>query len=244
MRAKPPGGGGESTQYEEKKMNRTGLWFIVALLASCLLGCRQEPERPAAIEKKTVSALTIAAVGDSLTAGLGVAEEQSYPALLERRLQDEGLSVRVINAGVSGETTSGTLARLDWLLTLEPDIVILETGANDGLRGIDTGLVRQNLDGIVDRLEEKGITVVFAGMRMVWNLGPAYTAEFNRIYPEIAEQNGLIFMPFFLEGVATRRALNNDDGLHPNPQGYKVIVDNLLPYVKQAVAEVERADEP
>ncbi len=225
-------------------MSKTGLCFIVAILMICLPGCGQEQENARAIEKETVPALTIVAVGDSLTAGFGVAEEQSYPALLERQLQGEGLPVRVINAGVSGETTSGTLARLDWLLTLEPDIVILETGANDGLRGIDTGLVRRNLDEIVDRLQEKGITVVFIGMRMVWNLGPAYTAEFNRIYPEIAEQNSLIFMPFFLEGVATRAALNIADGLHPNPQGYKVIVNNLLPYVKQAVAEVDRRDKP
>jgi acyl-CoA thioesterase-1 len=207
------------------------------------LGCRQE-EQVSVRAAPAKTALTIVAVGDSLTAGLGVAEEESYPALLERQLQDGGLDVRVINAGVSGETTSGTLARIDWVLTMQPDIVILETGANDGLRGIDPGLVRANIRQIIERLKEENIIVVLAGMRMVWNLGPVYTADFNRIYAEIAEEKGLIFMPFFLEGVATSPSLNIEDGIHPNPQGYQIIVANLLPYVKEAVAEAERADRP
>ncbi|RPH40207.1 MAG: arylesterase, partial [Desulfobulbaceae bacterium] len=113
-------------------------------------------------------------------------------------------------------------------------------GANDGLRGIDPGLVRSNLEKIIAMLQEKGIIVVFAGMRMAWNLGPGYTSGFNQVYPEIAAEKKLIFMPFFLEGVATNPSLNIDDGLHPNPQGYAVIVNNLLPFVKQALAEVAK----
>ncbi len=223
-------------------MRRTGLCLLAGFLLCALWACRQEPEGQREIKKETASALTIAAVGDSLSAGFGVEEDKSYPAQLEGQLQAEGRDIRVINAGVSGETTSGTLARLDWVLTLKPDIVILETGANDGLRGLAPGLVRQNLRKIIEKLQAKNITIVFAGMRMVWNLGPAYTTDFNRIYPEIAEEKGLIFMPFFLEGVATNRALNIEDGIHPNPQGYTIIVNNLLPFVKQAMAEIERRD--
>ena len=221
-------------------MNRTTLCLLAVFWVCVLSACRQEPEKPREVKEGSASALTIVAVGDSLTAGLGVAEEGSYPAQLEQQLKAEGRDIRVINAGVSGETTSGTLARLDWVLTLRPDIVILETGANDGLRGLDLGLVGKNLREIVEILQKKGISIVFAGMRMVWNLGPAYTADFNRIYPEIAEEKRLIFMPFFLDGVATHPALNIEDGLHPNPQGYRIIVNNLLPYVKQALAEVEQ----
>lgn len=219
-------------------MNRTGIWLAVIFLLCFLSACRQEPEKLA--EKKDVAspAMTIVAVGDSLTAGLGVAEEDSYPALLQRRLKEEGHDVQVINAGISGETTSGTLARIDWVMTMKPDIVILETGANDGLRGIDVNLVRKNLREIITRLKEKEIVVILAGMRMVWNLGPAYTADFNKIYPEIAEEEQLISMPFFLEGVAAKPTLNQEDGLHPNPQGYKIVVEQLLPYVKEAMAKV------
>jgi len=223
-------------------MRRTGLGLMALLLLCALWACRQEAEGQKEVKNETASTLTIVAVGDSLTAGLGVAESEGYPAQLEGQLQAEGRDVRVINAGVSGETTSGTLARLDWVLTLKPDIVILETGANDGLRGLDPGLVRQNLRQIIERFQEKNIAIVFTGMRMVWNLGPAYTADFNRIYPEIAKEKGLIFMPFFLDGVATKPTLNIEDGIHPNPQGYKVIVKNLLPFVKQAVVEIERRD--
>ncbi len=138
------------------------------------------------------------------------------------QLQADGHDVRVINAGVSGETTSGTLARIDWVLTLDPDIVILETGANDGLRGIDVNLVRKTSGEIIARLkEQKRVIVVLAGMSMVWNLGLDYTADFSRIYSEVADEYTLIYMPFFLEGVAANPALNLDDGLHPNPEGTK-----------------------
>lgn len=220
-------------------MSRTGHCLLAIFLVCAVWACRQEPEKPREKKDATTPAVTLVAVGDSLTAGLGVNEEESYPALLERRLQADGYAVRVINAGSSGETTSGTLARIDWVMTMKPDIVILETGANDGLRGLDTNLIRANLQQIITRLKEQKIIVVLAGMRMAWNLGPAYTADFGRIYSELADEHKLICMPFFLEGVAANPALNLDDGLHPNPRGYEIIVGNLLPYVKQAMAEVD-----
>lgn len=214
--------------------------FLLAMLVVSF-GCRQEEQAPAVKETAAGSpaALTIVAIGDSLTAGMGVEEGEAYPALLEAALRSAGHDVRVINAGISGETTSGTLARLDWVMTLEPDIAILETGANDGLRGLDTAMVRDNLRRIIQTLQGKGVVVVLAGMQMVWNLGPAYTSEFNRIYPELAKEEGVILMPFFLEGVAMRPEFNQDDGLHPNPAGYRIIAQRVRPYVEEAIAALK-----
>lgn len=177
----------------------------------------------------------IVCLGDSLTAGLGVSLEESYPAQLEQALKNKGYDVQVINAGVSGETSRGTLSRLDWILMQKPDIVILEIGANDGLRGIDVSFVEDNLRKILIRLQESGAEVVFAGMQMVWNLGEDYTRAFNQVYPRLAEEMSLLFMPFFLQDVATVAELNNSDGIHPNTKGYAVITRNILPYVVEAL---------
>ena len=178
---------------------------------------------------------TIVAVGDSLTAGFGVAEEQSFPALLEKKLQADGHQYRVINAGVSAETSSGTLSRLEWILTLQPDIVILETGANDGLRGIDPQVAENNIREILKTLKERDVGVLLAGMKMVLNLGPIYVAKFNALYPRLAEESGAVFMPFLLEGVAMQGALNQADGVHPNAAGHQKIAENIYPYVLQAI---------
>lgn len=230
-------------------MNNTGLktrWSILAamLLVLLAIGCNREPEEresaPASEVKEQLQfSGTIIAVGDSLTAGLGVAEAKSYPAQLQRRLQAEGRNFRVINAGVSGETTSGMLSRLEWLLTMQPDIVILEIGANDGLRGIDPAVPARNLRKILRILQDNKVITVFTGMKMVWNLGPAYTEAFNAIYPQIAAEHDVIFMPFFLKDVATVRELNNEDGLHPNGAGYGVVVENVYPYVIEAIERFE-----
>ncbi|WP_240192133.1 arylesterase [Desulforhopalus vacuolatus] len=178
---------------------------------------------------------TIVAVGDSLTAGYGVDEGAAYPALLEEKLRTDEYNYNVVNAGVSGETSSGTLSRMEWILTLEPDIVVLETGANDGLRGIDTEVAEKNISEILQLLKDKDVVVVLAGMKMVWNMGPAYVAQFNRIYPKLAKEFDVVYMPFFLEGVATRGNLNQGDGIHPNAQGYQIIAENIYPYVVQAI---------
>jgi len=178
---------------------------------------------------------TILAIGNSLTEGLGVEEEFTYPTLLQRKLNQNGIVYEVINAGVSGETSSGTLSRLKWALTLKPDIVILVTGANDGLRGINPELVKSNITKIVQVLKDRNIVVVLGGMQMVKNLGQDYTSAFANIYPEIAKRQDLILIPFFLAGVGGKSDLNQSDGIHPTADGYRVIVDNIYPYVVEAI---------
>jgi acyl-CoA thioesterase-1 len=178
---------------------------------------------------------TIAAVGDSLTEGQGVAEEFAYPALLEEKLQSHGYRYRVVNAGISGETSSGTLARINWILTLKPHIVILVIGANDGFRGIDPELIKSNILNIIKTLRENNVVIVLGGMQMVQNLGKDYTTAFANIYPEVARAEDVIFIPFFLSGVAANRALNQADGIHPTKEGYRKIVDSIYPYVIEAI---------
>lgn len=180
----------------------------------------------------------IVALGDSLTAGLGLSEREAWPAQLERRLRAAGFRWKVINAGISGETSSGARARLEWVLGLKPDILVLETGANDGLRGIPPQVLRGNLDAMLSTLGEKGVTVVLAGMQMLRNMGPSYTTAFARVYPELAQKHRAILVPFFLEGVAANPALNQADGIHPTAAGYRVVTDLLYPRVLDAIGRV------
>jgi acyl-CoA thioesterase-1 len=182
----------------------------------------------------------IVAFGDSLTAGLGVAQEEAYPAQLQRRLEAAGYRYRVINAGVSGDTTAGGVRRIEWVLNSKPAIVILELGANDGLRGIDPAHTRSNLETIIRRLQAAGVTVILAGMKLPPNYGTDYTARFAALYPELAKKYRVPLMPFFLEGVAAREAMNQADGIHPTEAGYRAIVENLLktlqPFLLKPVA--------
>jgi len=192
-------------------------------------------EESAENQKITGSQRVIVALGDSLTPGLGVPPAEAYPAQLERLLTERVLDYRVINAGISGETSSGARSRIDWVLKLKPDIVILETGANDGLRGIDPALVEENIEQIIARLKEEQITIVLAGMMMVTNLGKDYIDNFNSIYPRLALRHQVILMPFFLQDVATETSKNQADGIHPTSEGYRVIAANLLPFVEEAI---------
>ena len=169
----------------------------------------------------------IVAFGDSLTAGLGVPLEHAYPARLQEKLRAAGFSHRVINAGVSGDTTAGGLRRLDAVLAVRPALVILELGANDGLRGIPLPQIRTNLDQILRRLQSARVPVVLAGMRLPPNYGPLYTDGFAAMYADLAAHHRVALIPFFLDGVATRPELNQADGLHPTAEGYGVIVDRI-----------------
>lgn len=224
--------------------HRCKLFFALLVVAILGHGCDNRNETSAPVNEKTVRQppqKRIVALGDSLTAGMGVDPRRSYPALVEKRLERDGHDFRVVNAGVSGETSSGTLSRLDWILAQEPKIVILEIGANDGLRGIDTAHVENNIDAILLRLKADDIVTVLAGMKMVRNLGEDYTRRFDAIYPRLAEKHDVIFMPFFLKDVAGIASLNGDDGIHPNEQGYAIIADNMYPYVLRAVAKLSDA---
>ena len=220
---------------------RLSAGFALLIGMSLILsGCSQEsPVETAVVVTQPPTpayAGTIVAVGDSLTAGLGVGEDQAYPAQLARQLQAGGYNYQVINAGVSGETSSGALSRIEWVITsLRPDIVILETGANDGLRGLDPDLLKTNLDRLVSLLTARNIQVIMAGMLMLPNLGPEYTRAFSEIYPNIAEKHGVIFSPFFLDGVAGESHLNQPDKLHPTANGYARIVETVYPYVVRAI---------
>jgi acyl-CoA thioesterase I len=187
-----------------------------------------------AILSPTVSAeeRVIIAFGDSLTAGLGVSAEESYPARLQARLGAEGYHYRVVNAGVSGDTTAGGLRRVDWALRLRPDVVIVELGANDALRGQDLSAVRTNLDQLVARFQSAGARVLIAGMRLPLNYGDRYGAEFQRLFATVAKQRGAALMPFFLDGVGGDPRLNQPDGIHPTADGYRLIVDRLWPYLR------------
>ena len=174
----------------------------------------------------------IVAFGDSLTAGLGVAAEESYPARLQRRLDEQGLRYRVINAGVSGDTTAGGVRRVDWVLKSRPVLVILELGGNDGLRGLNLDETKANLERIIKRCQDASVTVILAGMKLPPNYGAEYTKGFEAIYPAIAKQYRLTLIPFFLDGVAGSASLNQADGIHPTSEGYRIIADKVLETVK------------
>lgn len=182
---------------------------------------------PAAAEERVLVAL-----GDSLTAGHGLSPAESYPSLLQARLRAEGYPYRVVNAGVSGDTTAGALRRVDWVLRSRPDVVIVVIGANDGLRGQNLAAARANLDELVARLQGAGARVLIGGMRLPPNYGGPYATEFERLYAEVARQRGAALMPFFLDGVGAVPALNQPDGIHPTAEGYRIIVERVWPYVR------------
>jgi len=182
--------------------------------------------------------LKLVALGDSLTAGYSLPGEAAFPAVLERALRAKGYAVSIANAGVSGDTTSGGLARLDWSVPDGTDGVILELGANDMLRGIDPNIPRQALDEILARLRERGIPVLLTGMYASRNLGPDYVARFEAIFPDLAKKHGVPLYPFFLDGVAGVRELTLPDGLHPTAKGVQVVVERILPTVERFVAQL------
>ena len=180
----------------------------------------------------------VVALGDSLTAGYGLPAKDGFVPRLEAALAAEGVSVVIANAGVSGDTTSGGLARLDWSLPPGTDAVIVELGANDMLRGIDPQVTRDALDAILARLAQRHITVLLCGMKAAPNLGDDYGRTFDRIYPELAAKYGALLYPFFLDGVAADRTLTLPDGLHPNAAGVGVIVRGILPKAEELIARI------
>lgn len=181
--------------------------------------------------------VTILALGDSLTGGLGVGPSEAFPAKLEAALKAKGQDVKVINAGVSGDTAADGAARLDWALAEPVDAVIVELGANDALRGLPVAQAEQALDGLLTALAQKKLPVLLAGMKAPPNMGPEYQAEFDGMYQRLAAKHGVLLYPFFLDGVAADPTLNQGDGMHPNPAGVDVIVARILPSVEQLLGK-------
>ena len=181
----------------------------------------------------------ILALGDSLTAGFGLPPGQGFVPQLQKALKDSGIDAEVQDGGVSGDTTAGGLARLDWALAENPKVVIVELGANDALRGLDPAQARSNLSAILAKLTAQNRGVLLAGMLAPPNLGSDYGAAFNAIYPDLARQYGVVLYPFFLDGVAANPALNQPDGLHPTAAGVAIIVKRLLPSLRQVIAKAE-----
>ncbi|MEH0070536.1 arylesterase [Pannonibacter sp. Pt2-lr] len=206
------------------------LFVAIALSASLSSGAALANDEP----------VKIVVLGDSLSAGYQLAPDEAFPVQLEKALREKGENVTVINAGVSGDTSSGGLSRLDWSVPPDADAVIVELGANDALRGVDPAATRKNIEAIVSRLRERGVEVLVAGMLAPRNLGEDYAAAFDPIFADVAKANDALLYPFFLEGVAMKPELNLADGMHPTGEGVSVIVANVLPLVQDLVARARQ----
>jgi acyl-CoA thioesterase-1 len=211
----------------------------LAALALVTLFCAL-PGAGAAVDRP----VKIVVLGDSLSAGFGLPADAAFPARLAQALNAKGIAATVTNAGVSGDTASGGLGRLDWSVPDGTEAVIVELGANDALRGLDPKLTKTALDRILSRLDDRHIAVLLAGMQAPRNLGADYVRVFDAIYPALASTHRLVFYPFFLDGVATDPKLNQGDGLHPNAAGVDVIVARILPRVEQLITVARAARGP
>lgn len=226
----------DMVRRRERNHERRRTSLLMVLFAA--LGLSGSPAR-AAPDSRPVN---LVALGDSLTAGYMLPATNAFPAVLERALKARGRAVSVANAGVSGDTSTGGLDRLDWSVPDGTDGVILELGANDMLRGTDPAVTRKALDTIVTRLKARGIPVMLGGMRASPNLGPDYVARFDAIYPDLAKAYDLVLYPFFLAGVAGDRTATLPDGLHPNPKGVETIVGGILPAVETFLDRIGPAE--
>ena len=219
-------------------------FFLLLLLVYC-----KEAPKPSSDSKVTDSETknvedapvmggkVILFFGDSLTAGYGIELEEAFPALIQQRLDSLALNYTVINSGLSGETTAGGLNRINWVLNQKVDVFVLELGANDGLRGIPLDQTKSNLQAIIDYVKEKNADtkIVLAGMQIPPNMGPEYTQEFRTIFPELAQENEIPLIPFLLDGVAGIPELNLEDGIHPTPEGHKIVTENVWNVLNKVV---------
>jgi len=213
--------------------------LLAAAALGVLVGCRAQPGRDAAAPTPKAQAATTApaaderrvvlVVGTSLTAGLGVDPSEAYPARLQEKVDAAGLPFRVVNAGVSGETSAGALRRMDWLMKQRVAVLVLETGANDGLRGQDPEATRANIEAIFDRARQQQPPprLVLVAMEALPNYGEDYRRRFRSVYDEVAKADDVVLVPFLLEGVAGEAQLNQQDGIHPTPEGHRIVADNV-----------------
>lgn len=213
-------------------------FFLICLLVLFISSCSTSNIGDSSLNKsgvvksnEIVENLTrIVAFGDSLTEGYGVEREDAYPSQLEKELYTLGYDVKVFNSGYSGETTTGALNRVDWVLSLNPDIVIITIGANDAMRGINLSITKKNIANIIEKFKKENVTIILSGMKIFENLGDSYVQEFEQIYPQLADEYGVEFIELFLAGVEADPKLNNEDQIHPNKEGYSIIVkNNILP---------------
>jgi acyl-CoA thioesterase I len=217
-------------------------WAIVAV--PCLLACSERPSQPAgeAAEQPRAAAVSpatpedpdapperprVVAYGDSLTAGLGLLEQEAYPARLQRKIDELGYKFEVVNAGLSGDTSAGGVRRLEWALEGDVRVLIVAFGGNDGLRGLPVDQLRENLSAIIDKARERNVVVILAGMEAPPNFGAEYATSFRQAFRDVALAKRVLFMPFLLQDVAGKGELNQPDGIHPNPQGAQIIADNV-----------------
>jgi acyl-CoA thioesterase-1 len=220
------------------------LFCLIALAAIACGRADKAEEPPPEVTSAPVrsapapsTAPRVVALGDSLTAGLGLPREQAYPALLQRKLKEDGHDVEVINAGVSGDTTADGLRRANWALEGDVRLLILALGANDGLRGLPVAQMKENLQTIIHRAKQRGIPVLLAGMEAPPNYGEQYTREFRQVFQDLARENKVTFVPFLLDGVAGVPDLNQSDGIHPTSAGASRIADHLWPDVRTMIAK-------
>ena len=226
----------------------------VAAMAACAGPAKDAPARAAsgsdsakaASPNASTAARRVLFVGTSLTAGLGLEPEDAFPALIGAKIDSAGLGYEVVNAGLSGETSAGALRRVDWLLREPASVVVVETGANDGLRGLDIDSTRANIRGLVRKVRAAlpDAKILLVQMEAPPNLGDAYTAGFRAMYQEIAREEGVGLIPFLLEGVAGEAGLNQPDGIHPNEQGERIVADNLWRVLRPALAELDPVAKP
>jgi acyl-CoA thioesterase-1 len=223
----------------------------LAMLAALLAACAEKPDnapsdgampakiagtRAAQAPRIPADAPTVAFLGDSIAAGLHLAKDEAFPAVLQRRLAKKGLPFKLVNAGVSGSTTAAGLARVDWILGQKPDIVVIELGANDGFRGIKLASIEANLERIIKRVRDAGAKALLLGIRLPPNYGEQYQSGFDALYGKVAQATGAAFVPAFMEGVGGNPDLNLKDGIHPTPEGHVKLADN----VEQALAALLR----
>ncbi len=212
-------------------MRRKLLSFVVFILIPVFLSAQENPKR-------------VLIFGDSITAGYGIDKENAYPALIQEKVDSLGWNFNIINAGSSGETSAGGARRIDWMMRQHIDVLILELGGNDGLRGVDLTDTKKNLQTIIDKVEEKYPTaeIILAGMQVPPNLGLEYTAEFMEIYPELAKTNGVRLIPFLLKDVGGEDDLNLSDGIHPNEEGHKILADTVWDTLKPILENMRNQD--
>lgn len=215
----------------------------MVVLAAAVVGCAKKDQAPAVDSRSAAAAPAsgeetaprIVVLGDSLTAGLGLSIDRSYPSLLAERLKQEGLNYEVVNAGVSGDTSAGGVSRLDWALSGDVRILIVALGGNDGLRGLPVDELKQNLATIIERAQARHITVVLAGMEAPPNFGRDYIVAFHKVYPDLARRYHVALVPFLLQGVAGIDRLNQRDGIHPTAEGAHIVADNVWAILKPIV---------